>query len=130
MSAEFTAVDYLTYTGILLSQWGERRRLEPEIGLWLAVLEDAVKQWRFCQMRPLSHHMSNRQERVRRELEEWIATTRGVGSFDFVCEALGIEPARLRNEMRAWTAENAPVLGRRSQPRIARANKISAGAYR
>lgn len=113
-------LDYLTYQGILPSQWGARRRQEPEVDLWLGVMEQACRDREFILLQPISERMRNRQERRRRELDEWIATTNGAGSFNFVCEALGIESDLMREKFATWTSRILP----RKSPRGARSTPL------
>jgi hypothetical protein len=77
--------------------------LEPEKRLMLAILEDAV-----------SHHQDNllsqdkRGKRLFADAEDWIveAGSDWIFSFENVCEALGFNPAYVRQGLLRWKEKN------------------------
>ena len=102
--------------GMVPSQWADLYRSRARDGntrLWLAVLEDAL----LCISGQAggSHTFGIR---YRRERDAWgWVEDRAVcpGSFEFVCEALGIEPEHLRDRLLQWKqGPNIPRMPRRS----------------
>jgi hypothetical protein len=82
-----------------------RRRtlLEPEKRLMLAVLEDAVD----CFQENLSAE-GGRRKMLFDDAEQWIRAKDGdwVFSFDHICEALGFNPAYVRQGLLRWQEKN------------------------
>jgi hypothetical protein len=82
-----------------------RRRtlLEPEKRLMLAILEDAVD----CFKENLSAE-SGRRKMLFDDAEQWIRADGGdwVFSFDYICEALGFNPAYVRQGLLRWQEKN------------------------
>jgi hypothetical protein len=82
-----------------------RRRtlLEPEKRLMLAVLEDAVD----CFQDNLSVE-GGRRKMLFDDAEQWIRAKDGdwVFSFDHICEALGFNPAYVRQGLLRWQEKN------------------------
>ena len=82
-----------------------RRRtlLEPEKRLMLAILEDAVD----CFKENLSAE-SGRRKMLFDDAEQWIRAGGGdwVFSFDYICEALGFNPAYVRQGLLRWQEKN------------------------
>ncbi|MET0503385.1 MAG: hypothetical protein ABW172_17840 [Candidatus Binatia bacterium] len=82
-----------------------RRRtlLEPEKRLILAVLEDAVD----CFQDNLSAE-GGRRKMLFDDAEQWIRAKDGdwVFSFDHICEALGFNPAYVRQGLLRWQEKN------------------------
>ena len=79
--------------------------LEPEKRLMLAILEDAIH----C----FQDNLFARNVRGRRlfeEAEEWIVEVDGdwVFSFENICEALGFNPAYVRQGLLRWMANKLP----------------------
>ena len=85
------------------SQWADLYRSRARDGntrLWLAVLEDAL----LCiSGKAVGSHTFGIRYRRYRDAWGWVED-RAVcpGSFEFVCEALGIEPEHLRNRLLQW----------------------------
>ena len=82
-----------------------RRRtlLEPEKRLMLAILEDAVD----CFTKNLSAG-SGRRKMLFDDAEQWIRADDGdwIFSFDHICEALGFNPAYMRQGLLRWQEKN------------------------
>ena len=79
--------------------------LEPEKRLMLAILKDAIQ----C----FQDNLFTRNEKNRRlfeEAQEWIVETDGdwVFSFENICEALGFNPAYVRQGLLRWVANKLP----------------------
>jgi hypothetical protein len=79
--------------------------LEPEKRLMLAILEDAIN----CFQDNLPAQ-SLRRRRLFEEAEEWIVEADGdwVFSFENICEALGFNPAYVRQGLLRWVANKLP----------------------
>src|SRR4029453_5019535 len=77
--------------------------LEPEKRLMLAILEDAINCF---QDNLLAQNV--RRRRLFEEAEEWIVEVDGdcVFSFENICEALGFNPAYVRQGLLGWGAKN------------------------
>ena len=92
---------------LLSAQYFEnmRRRtlLEPEKRLMLAILEDAVD----CFQDNLSAE-SGKRKMLFDDAEQWIRANGGdwVFSFDHICEALGFNPAYVRQGLLRWQEKN------------------------
>ena len=82
----------------------ENDEFTPIKRLMMAILEDALR----C-FQNNAGATSGRRKRLFLEAEEWLCGTGGEGPFSFnmVCEALGIEPEFLRNELLRWRAGTA-----------------------
>jgi hypothetical protein len=79
--------------------------LEPEKRLMLAILEDAIH----CFQDNLFTR-NVRGKRLCEEAEEWIVEADGdrVFSFENICEALGFNPAYVRQGLLRWVANKLP----------------------
>ena len=79
-----------------------RKPLQGEKRLLLAMLEDAVHCF---QTYPLAKKPHER--RLFQEAEEWIVSTDGLWFFSFenICDALGINPGRMREALKVWKEE-------------------------
>ena len=79
--------------------------LEPEKALLMAILEDAVD----CFQENLSAE-SGRRKMLFDDAEQWIRADGGdwVFSFDHICEALGFNPAYVRQGLLRWQEKNRP----------------------
>ncbi len=79
--------------------------LEPEKRLMLAILEDAIH----CFQDNLFTR-NVRGKRLCEEAEEWIVEADGdrVFSFENICEALGFNPAYVRQGLLRWMANKLP----------------------
>lgn len=93
----------------------------PEIGgergLMLAVLSDAIACYQ--------HHHAGRTRHARRlfnEARSWLMSERtdAALSFPFVCEVLGIDTERLRDDLRCWGSARRPDHGVRASPAVSR----------
>jgi hypothetical protein len=80
--------------------------LEPEQWLMLAILEEAI---RCFQDNLLTQNVRSR--RLFEEAEEWIVEADGdwVFSFENICEALGFNPAYVRQGLLRWVANKLPT---------------------
>src|SRR5690242_20016743 len=102
---EESAVARLTVPDALMpGQYYEGvRRDDPAVGaikrLMLAVLEDALH----C-LQTYAEARTSIRRRMFVEAQAWIydRTARGPFAFEAVCDALGIEPQRLREGIREW----------------------------
>jgi len=104
------SIGFLFQPDSLLSAhyFGTLRRktfLEPEKRLMLAILEDAIH----C----FQDNLFARNVRSRRlfeEAEQWIVEADGdwVFSFENICEALGFNPAYVRQDLLRWVANKLP----------------------
>ncbi len=96
--------------GLLPSQFfsriGRAARVEGERKLMVAVLEDAVR----C-FRKYSVASNRRGRRLFREVEAWFMEpdTGSALSFDYVCEASGLDADSIRSRLRRWQHENTTV---------------------
>jgi hypothetical protein len=79
--------------------------LEPEKRLMLAILEDAINCF---QDNLLAQNV--RRRRLFEEAEEWIVEVDGdwVFSFENICEALGVNPAYIRQGLLRWVTNKLP----------------------
>jgi hypothetical protein len=96
--------------------FGTRRRktlLEPEKRLMLAILEDAIHCF---QDNLLTQNVRSR--RLFEEAEEWIVEADGdwIFSFENICEALGFNPAYLREGLLRWMKNKLPKHCKRASP--------------
>jgi len=92
--------------------------LEGELKLLMAVLEDAIR----CYLRNVDAKGGERKREfieVRNWFESTVAGPAGIFSFENLCEALGIEPHRLRARLGIMTIGDLP--SRRYQMRRHRA---------
>lgn len=96
--------------GVLPSQFfsrsGRVARVEGERRLMVAVLEDAVRSFRKYAL------ASNRRgRRLFREVEAWFMEpdTGAALSFDYVCEASGVDADSVREKLRRWHREQTTV---------------------
>jgi hypothetical protein len=104
------SIGFLFQPDSLLSAhyFGTLRRktfLEPEKRLMLALLEDAIH---CSQDNLLTQNVRSR--RLFEEAEEWIVEVDGdwVFSFENICEALGFNPAYVRQDLLRWVANKLP----------------------
>jgi hypothetical protein len=104
------SIGFLFQPDSLLSAhyFGTLRRktfLEPEKRLMLALLEDAIHCF---QDNLLTQNVRSR--RLFEEAEEWIVEVDGdwVFSFENICEALGFNPAYVRQDLLRWVANKLP----------------------
>lgn len=85
---------------------GRSKTLTPELSLMWAILADAIH----CATAP--EPMSNHHRRLHYEAENWILVPSRPGSegctLDFVCEALGLDPAAVRQCYRAGRIVRPP----------------------
>jgi hypothetical protein len=77
--------------------------LEPEKRLMLAILEDAVSRYQDNLLSP-----DKRGKRLFADAEDWIveAGSDWIFSFENVCEALGLNPAYVRQGLLRWKEKN------------------------
>jgi hypothetical protein len=87
--------------------------LEPEKRLMLAILEDAIHCF---QDNLLTQNVRSR--RLFEEAEEWIVEADGdwIFSFENICEALGFNPAYLREGLLRWMKNKLPKHRKRTSP--------------
>lgn len=116
---------------LLPEQYNELRRrrdeLHGELKLMFAVLEDAI----YCYL----HHV-NAKSRQRRilfyEVRDWMNSRHGKGLFAYetLCEALGIDPGRLRKilEQRRRQVQNGTLAASRQRHWLTRPRLRSTGA--
>jgi hypothetical protein len=108
----------------------ENDEFTPIKRLMMAILEDALR----C-FQNNAGATTGRRKRLFQEAEEWLCGSGGEGPFSFnmVCEALGIEPEFLRNELLRWRAEQQSGIIRRPLARrspVVRPRRISAPTVR
>ena len=128
MAAEYSdSFENLTPETVMPEQFADLCRSNARDGysrLWLAVLEDAL--------RVISGHFSGNTSRriVMEQAWAWIEDeAKHPGSFNFVCEALGIDPENLRAKLlELKAADNIPKF-RRHRPVITGENKPLRGRY-
>lgn len=73
--------------------------------LMLAVLEDGIACFQGYYFQP-----SRTNEKFFREAEEWIwSEDESVFSFNTICEALGLDPGRLRKGLEQWKAKQTAI---------------------
>ncbi len=79
-----------------------RKPLQGEKRLLLAMLEDAVHCFQTYLLAKKPH-----ERRLFQEAEEWIVSTDGLWFFSFenICDALGINPGRMREALKVWKEE-------------------------
>lgn len=84
--------------------------LEPEKSLMLAVLQDAVNNYQNNMM-----SQDKKGKRLFADAEDWIVQVGSdwIFSFENVCEALGFNPAYVRQGLLRWKEKNRPVQSRR-----------------
>lgn len=83
--------------------------LEPEKGLLLAVLEDAIDHFQ------KDRHSQDRLGRERfQEAESWIMTPGNdwIFTFDNVCELLGLDPEYLREQLKKMPTQSSKPNGK------------------
>lgn len=104
-----------------LSTTQRKTYMEPEKRLMLAVLEDAVICFQKCL------HSSSPKERLSfEEAEAWILEEDSHWLFSFVniCEALGLDPAYLREGLIEWKKRE---MGVRSKSQLQSVRRVSQG---
>src|SRR5947207_13111835 len=76
-----------------------RTHFEPEKRLMLALLEDAIN----CYQDNLISR-SGKKKRLFEDTEQWVLRTDGdwIFSFDNVCDALGLNPEYVRQDLLRW----------------------------
>ncbi len=93
--------------------FGKRGDIEPELRLFAAVLDDAVKNYRKLVV-----------VGGRRFVEEkaWLFSDDKTATFSFcnICEVLGLSPGRVRQSLHNPTAYAAPALSAADLPQPAR----------
>lgn len=97
--------DLISNDAILPAQFADSRRrtLTPDEKLWWAVLSDAIH-WAILK-EPMSHH----QRTLYAQALSWIESHhRGLGSFEFVCNALKLEACAVRARITAGTVASMP----------------------
>lgn len=83
--------------GMLPSQFYERRHDDPYTQLGVAVLEVFFADWHRVHSRPSNQRIASRNDTMRRELVAWLRDDgRQLGGLRFWCEAVGIDPTKLR----------------------------------
>jgi len=98
----------LDFEPVLPAQWGAERghnaALQPEKRLMLAVLIDAIEL-----VLPDGGAVNARKAKLIRRAAEWICSNDREWAFSFVniCEALGVEPARLRKGIARFVQQRA-----------------------
>jgi hypothetical protein len=81
--------------------------LQPEKRLLLAVLEDAVDTFQHY-----ATVSSGRGRHIFVDAEQWFASTAAdwLFDFEFLCQALGLDPSYIRSGLRLWCdARRAPI---------------------
>jgi hypothetical protein len=104
MSFHGHAIEQLANENLMPSQWIEMhasRQIGGEMRLWWACLEQAVREYQTLWRTPLENaYRREWRERTRRELDDWIESNAGhLGSFRFVCDALGVDADELRGRL-------------------------------
>ena len=98
----------LDFEPVLPAQWGAERghnaALQPEKRLMLAVLIDAIEL-----VLPDGGAVNARKANLIRRAAEWICSNDRGWAFSFVniCEALGVEPEKLRKAIARFVQERA-----------------------
>jgi hypothetical protein len=119
------AGDELRADALMPSQFYPARRgsasVEPIVRLMGGILADAVR----CFQRNFDAHQRDRKQEFR-EARFWIFHDKGEGPFSFVevCDALGIDPRRLRNLILHWEENRRPG----DQPRMIRRSAVNTGS--
>lgn len=109
-TVEISHEDLTEPQGLLPSQFfprnGRAARVEGERKLMVAVLEDAVR----C-FRKYSVASNRRGRRLFREVEAWFMEpdTGSALSFEYVCEASGLDADSIRSRLRRWHHEKIAV---------------------
>jgi|SRR3989344_6688787 len=95
-----------------LTTFRRQEYLEPEKGLMLAVLKDAIS---IYQKHVIPRNQ--REKKLFREAEEWILKKKTNNywpfSFDNICEALGLDPSYVREGITKWKSK--PLYGKMSK---------------
>lgn len=97
--------DLISNDAILPAQFADshRRALTPDEKLWWAVLSDALH-W-VALKEPMPHH----QRTLYAQALTWIESRhRGIGTCEFVCGVLEIDPDALRSRVRAGKVARMP----------------------
>ena len=100
--------------GVEPSQWfGQAEPLRGEQKLCLAILEQALDDWRVATTtEPLKFPTRGVRQTWERQLRFWFtAPIRDLGSFDWLCDTLGMNKKRLRSRILAQ-GNRAAVKGR------------------
>ena len=98
----------LDFEPVLPAQWGAERghnaALQPEKRLMLAVLIDAIEL-----VLPDEGAVNARKANLIRRAQEWICSNDRGWAFSFVniCEALGVEPEKLRKAIARFVQQRA-----------------------
>jgi len=109
-TSEISQEDLTEPQGLMPSQFfsriGRAARVEGERRLMVAVLEDAVR----C-FRKYSVASNRRGRRLFREVEAWFMEpdTGSALTFDYVCEASGLDADSIRSGLRRWHHEKTTV---------------------
>ena len=115
-TVEISHEDLTEPQGLLPSQFfsriGRAARVEGERRLMVAVLEDAVR----C-FRKYSVASNRRGRRLFREVEAWFMEpdTGSSLTFEYVCEASGLDADSIRSGLRRWLDQNTKAEGLREQ---------------
>jgi hypothetical protein len=120
------ARDELSYLAdaVMPAQFYPTRRgsaaVEPIVRLMGGILADAVR----CFQRNFDARSQNKRQEFR-EAKFWIFHDRGEGPFSFedVCDALGIDPRRLRLLITRWEKNRRPE----DKPRMIRRSAVNTG---
>lgn len=119
MPRQRQGIDDLAPETIVPAQFHSGRRVDassmPEKRLLLAVLEEAL-----ATLRKYAGSRSANGQRLYREVHHWFASNEASWpcSFVSVCDALGIEPSRLRRGLAEWMRVATPVGGGREGGRV------------
>jgi len=119
MPRQRQSVDDLAPETIVPAQFHSRHRVNassiPEMRLMLAVLEDAL-----ATLRKYAGARSLYGQRLYRETQRWFESNQASWPFAFVsvCDALGIEPSRLRRGIARWLQASRPARGGRAGTRV------------
>ena len=94
---------------------GRSAEMSPEKRLWLAVLEDAINCWTkriaTSSLRAPLLEVENRKIRLWESADSWIfAKEPAIGvNFEYVCDALDIDPDILRAALMRWAASGGSL---------------------
>jgi hypothetical protein len=119
-----TAGDELRADAVMPAQFYPARRgsasVEPIMRLMGGILADAVR----CFQRNLDAKSASRRQEFR-EARFWIFHDKADGPFSFeeVCDALGIDPRRLRGLILSWEKNRRPG----DKPRMIRRSAVNPG---